>query len=728
MNPRKSPLFVTFCILAILAQLLAACSHLAAKPAVPTAAQASSPTPLPSPTATPLPPTATFTAAPTPTASATPIPEPTATPEGFYVDNENGFGFVIPPHWAKEDKTETVQGHTLKWTQFSYLSDTLILHVFSQPQEKARDLFEVLSDLELVDPKKGFRTSEQSVVYIGNNIHTETIDITLNGATMRIYYAFSGKREYILTIDGRAGGLDSRKKVIDPILDSFTLFRPRPYGLDYDQTLHLLGGDPDPSELDPALTMTSAADYVGLLFAGLVRLTPELKIAPDLAESWQISPDGKVYTFTLRPGLKFASGSPITAQDFKDCWERAADPKTKSTTAVTYLGDIAGVKDRLAGKAKEISGVKVIDARTLQVTLDKPRAYFLAKLTYPTSYVYKASQANTDDWTLKADASGAYQIREYHSDKALVFERNPNSIAKPAIPYVLFDFYPSGSPFDLFKADSLDLVWPTTDEVKQVRKPDDPLHAQWHSTTSLCTDYLAIDTTKTPMDDPQVRKAFALATDQKTFADKLTGGLDIPATTILPPGMPGYHGENASLAFDPAAAKAALAQSKYKGSLPPVTLTVSGSASQKRDDVLILVDMWQKNLGVTVRVNYVSPDGFMKNISKDHDQIVVGSWCADYPDPDNFLSILFGPDSAFNFAGYHNEQVNALLDQASTEQDPNQRIRLYQQVERLLLDDVAAIPLMHGVYDELISARVKGFVIPPLHARIIPYLSLEPEK
>ena len=142
--------------------------------------------------------------------------------------------------------------------------------------------------------------------------------------------------------------------------------------------------DIGPITLDPAISADmSSHTYVMQIFSGLVRLDHELNIVPDIAESWEQSTDGKTYTFYLHQGVKFHDGGEVKAADFKYSWERACDPDTGSGTAGTYLGDIIGVKDMLAGEAEEISGIEVIGDYTLRVTIDAPKAYFLSKLAIP---------------------------------------------------------------------------------------------------------------------------------------------------------------------------------------------------------------------------------------------------------------------------------------------------------------------------------------------------------
>jgi oligopeptide transport system substrate-binding protein len=725
---QQKPIFFWLSITIILAQLLSACS-LFAKPTPPQPAATAAPTD----TETPVPPTATATvtatATPLPTATATltPTPYPTATPTGYFSEDELGFSFFLPPHW------ETTFDFDFGAPVVSYPNSNITFMGNSQFREKERTFKDIIGE---IFPENVFKyeVGEPKDTTIGDGIQVKYSDSVIpvkDGYKIgvRVYLTYQNQREYVFFLISPAGSLESHKKIIAPLLDSIRLFTPSYFGLANKDTLHLIGGKMDGKDLDPALTTASSADYIGLLFSGLVRLTPDLKVEPDLAKSWDISPDGLVYTFHLYPKMQATVGVPLTAKDVKESWERAANPKTKSSTVLTYLGDILGVRERVENKAKEISGVKVIDDDTLQVTLDKPKPYFLAKLTYPTAYVYKVYQATDDpEWALRVHATGPYKLKDNQLDKYIIFERNPYHPWQAAMPYITYDLQPKGPSLDLFKAGALDIAWPEAKDVLEIRKPEDPLHAQLHTTTSMCTGYLVIDPTKAPMDDPLVRKAFALATDRAAFVEKLTQNTAITAETIFPPAMPGYNADQTRLTFDLAAAKEALAQSKYKDNLPKIVLTASGIASDQRDDVVALVDMWQKNLGIKVEVKYIEPKDFVETVRDQHENMVLGSWCADYPDPENFLGTLFGPDSTFNYASYKNSEVTALLDQAAVEQDPAKRIQLYQQAEKLLLEDVAIIPIYHPVYDQLVNARIQNFVQPPLHSAIGPYLSIDPTK
>ena len=149
------------------------------------------------------------------------------------------------------------------------------------------------------------------------------------------------------------------------------------------------------------------------LFSGLVALNTDLQLVPDIAERWDISEDGKTYTFYLRDNAKFHDGKSITAGDFKWSIERSANPDTASPVADTYLNDIIGVEEVLEGEATDISGIKVVDEHTLQIEIDAPKAYFLAKLTYPTAYVLDQEnvEAGGRNWADTPNGTGPFKLR-----------------------------------------------------------------------------------------------------------------------------------------------------------------------------------------------------------------------------------------------------------------------------------------------------------------------------
>jgi oligopeptide transport system substrate-binding protein len=720
----------------LLVSLLVSCSKPTPPPPTETPLPLTSTnTPLPTATSTStLEPTATSTEIPTatPTATRTPFPSLTPLPPGFYANYDAGFAFSHPTSWKldnEDSSSVTMESQSLG----------MMTWVFGYPAvdpstgDAAENIDTVAAGMAgaiYQDLKTTY--SPTFLVKLGNEIEAPAKDLiaTSNDVnwTTRVVFHTQNFRSYIFIFFATSESLRAAEPSINRLLESVQLFSPQPFGLPKDHNLILAGYDPEAKDLAPASTTGSASDYVGLLFTGLVRLNPDLAIEPDLAESWEVSPDGTVYTFTLREGLQFADGSELTVEDVIYSWERAADPDTESPTAGTYLGDILGFQDRLDGKADTITGLQAVDDRTLVVTLDAPKPYFLAKLTYPTSFVVDKNQVehDGDNWPFKANASGAYVLKEYKETEVIVFERNPRYHAQTAIQYVTYILNPGGSWISRYEDGTLDMLGLDIATTERVRRPEDPLHAEWLSGPSLCTTFVALNNTIPPFDDPLVRQAFVLAVDRDTLVERLSNNLNIPALTLLPPSMPGFS-DNLGIAFDSEAAKKALDDSMYAGNLPEIILETSGYATEGSPMVDALADMWQKTLNVKVKVSFLDPQKYTEAAVTERGQMTLYGWCADYPDPQNFMEVLFRSDSKFNTSGYSNPVYDELMDRAGVEIDPVARLALYHQAEALLLDDYGIAPLQHGVSDVLVKPRLQGYVLSPIVNLYLPWLSLLPE-
>jgi oligopeptide transport system substrate-binding protein len=662
------------------------------------------------------------------------VPElaPTPMSPNTYISEGNGFAVPFPSSWELLDSDDAfvrlydpvLDVVVLSSTEFNDEETTYesMLEMFLADEEGYFDDLSVAFEEEISFAGDG----TAKVAFVTGKDNT--------GAEVGLWFAFAveGPRSYVFTAVGRPSDLEARQTSLKNIISQSGPAGAQLFGYEVSDTLVLLGYDPIVKQMDPARQTGSADSYIGLLYSGLVRLSPELQVEPDLAENWTISPDGREYTFTLREGIVFQSDKPITAADFQYSWERATDPDTDSTTAATYLGDILGVAEKISGESESISGVEVIDERTLRVKLDEPKPYFLLKLTYPTTYVVDKESVDPDneEWVYDPNASGPYTLADFREETAVIFERNDSYYAPPAIPNVIQLLYRVGSRASLFEFGEVDIVYVGGNEAKSVREPDSELHDSWVSTTSMCTSMVMLNNTKAPMDDPNVRRAFAQAVDKEALNELMNEGLSLVAEGILPPAMPGYSAEavqqRAAEGYDPEAVRATLATSEYASGLPPLTIIASGYGTTERDDVNALIADWQEVLGAELAVEYVDPQDFTRAARESDNHIVMYGWCADYPDPENFLDILFHTGSEFNVAGYSNPEIDAMLEEARTELDPAARLAMYQEIEAALMADSAAIPLDHGVSDALVNPRVQGYVLSPMGAPIIHRLSLEP--
>ncbi|MDP6101034.1 MAG: peptide ABC transporter substrate-binding protein [Dehalococcoidia bacterium] len=513
-------------------------------------------------------------------------------------------------------------------------------------------------------------------------------------------------------------------ETIEGIAGSFRLEEPRPFELPRNRTLTLL--DAGPITLDPAMSQESRShSYIANIFGGLVTFDKDLHIVPDIAERWQV--EGTTYTFFLRRGARFHSGREVKAADFKYSWERAASPSLGSPTAPVYLNDIVGIRDVLEGRTSEISGVQVIDDYTLKVTIDAPKAYFLSKLTYSVAFVVdQENVAQGTDWWHQPNGTGPFRLKKWQPELAVVLEASPaHHLGTPQIQYVLFRLW-GGIPLVLYETGEIDAATVGVSNIERVSDPTNPLSRELHLFPQLNVSYISFNHTRPPFDDPLVRRAFAMSIDKDKLARVVLKDMVQPAGGFLPPGLPGYNPDLTPLSFDPSQAQEMLDASSYGGAegLPIITYTTSGEGGPASDlDSAILQEI-RINLGVEFRIRQLSPEIYFYRLVEEKDDLFDFGWNADYPDPQNFLDILFHSDSQQNDGEYTNPKLDVLLEQVRVEPDRGKRLRLYQEIEQGLVDDAAAIPLWFGRNYMLIKPYVKGFALSPLGIPMLREVSL----
>ena len=483
----------------------------------------------------------------------------------------------------------------------------------------------------------------------------------------------------------------------------------------------------DPPTLDPHLTSdVTSAGIVVEVFSGLVALDTDLQLIPDIAESWTID-DGVVYTFTLRPGVKFHNGNSVTAEDFKWSLERSADPKTASPVADTYLNDIVGALDYIDGKASEISGIKVIDNRTLQITIDAPKVYFLAKLTYPTAYVLDKETVEAGGrswWVNNPVGTGAFKLAEYRIGERILLERNLEYYREPAKLDSIVNYLAGGQAMAMYENNEIDITGVGLFDLERVLDPEEPLNKDLViAPPGFTVSYIGFNTAMPPFDDAKFRKALNHAVDKELIATEVLSELVQPAYSVLPPGFPGYTDQIKGLLHDPDLARRLLSESRYSDpeSRPRIVVTVPGTGGTIGLDLEVILEMWKQELGVEVEIQQVEWATYLEDLDDQRFQAFAGlGWQADYPDPQDFLDILFHSESSINHGGYSNSDVDAVLEKARIEPDVLLRIELYHQAEQLIVDDAAWVPMWFtGERYALVKPSVKGYATTPM---IVPKL------
>ena len=258
----------------------------------------------------------------------------------------------------------------------------------------------------------------------------------------------------------------------------------------------------DPPTLDPHLTTdATSARIIVEVFGGLVTIDPSLDIVPDLAESWDISEDGRVYTFHLRPDAKFHDGKPVTAHDVQWSLERATNPLTESPVADQYLGDIVGVKEKLAGDVLTISGVRFIDEHTIEITIDEAKSYFLAKLTYPTGFVLDKEnvEENPRQWFREPNGTGPFRLTEYRVGETLKLGRNEHfHLGPPKLEEVEF-ILSGGTSMLMYENDEIHVAGVGLADLDRLNDPNNELYAELKTApASFSVNYIGLNVTEPP--------------------------------------------------------------------------------------------------------------------------------------------------------------------------------------------------------------------------------------
>jgi oligopeptide transport system substrate-binding protein len=481
----------------------------------------------------------------------------------------------------------------------------------------------------------------------------------------------------------------------------------------------------EPTTLDPARVSDGPTiDVLQNVHIGLVGWNEKTEVVPlAAAEMPKVSADGKVYTFTLRDGLKFHNGREVTADDVRYSLTRALSKELNSPVAMSYLNDIVGAEAVADGKAKELQGVEAVDPRTIRITLVAPRPYFLGKLTYPTGFILAKEEVDKgpaapggtaptiSETNMAGVGCGPFRLASYTPQDKLVLEAfGDYALGAPKLkrierPIVL----DSKAARTLYDTGQIDLV--TLEKADYEKDASDPaLKDQIKTFNRAATYYLGLNQTHYgPFADRRVRQAFAHAIDKDSIVKTVLLGINRKAEGVVPEGLPGYQEDFKGYPFDPSKAKALLSEAGYGPAkpLPPLTLVVR----QQQSDLIKAAQMVKEQLatvGVEVNLKEMEWGAFLQATDNKEIDFFHMRWMADYPDPQNFLSLLLMSGAPENRTGYANAAFDALCRQADSLLDPKARLGLYAKAERMVVDDAPWIPLYYQRDVELIKPHVGG--------------------
>ena len=479
----------------------------------------------------------------------------------------------------------------------------------------------------------------------------------------------------------------------------------------------------EPESLDPHIvTGISEMRITKALFDGLTKLEPRNAApVPAIAERWDISPDGRTYTFHLRTNAVWSTGELITSDDVVWSWFRALNP----ATAGDYAGQlfyIKGAEDWYNGKIKKPSqvGIRAVDERTVQVELNSPLAFFLELCSFPTLAIVprQVIEKHGDRWlhAKPLPTSGAFTLGSWSVNDKVRLLRNLSYWDAANTPSEIIDVLPTGSAntaLNLYETGVADIVWdkdlvPTELMDVLAKRPD------FHSFTYLGTYFYRFNVTKPPFNDARVRRAFALATDKNRIIYKLTKGAEQPATHFVPNGVANYTAPTAP-GFDADAARKLLAEAGFPGGkgFPRVTYTffsAAGGGGKLHGKVGVeLQQMWKDVLGVDIELRQIERKVFYSQQSKLDYDISTSSWIGDYNDANTFLD-LFTSTSGNNRTGWKNDRYDALIKQANLETDLPKRAESFRQAEMILIaEEPPIVPIyFYAGFNYYNDDKIKG--------------------
>lgn len=485
-------------------------------------------------------------------------------------------------------------------------------------------------------------------------------------------------------------------------------------------TLNIHNGG-DPTSLDPQKISGDWENRIdGDIFEGLVTEDPKDNPIPGQAASWTISPDQKVYTFKLRDGIKWSDGQPVTAQDFVFAFQRLMDPKTAAQYA--YLQYTIHNAEKInKGEIKDLTqlGVKAIDDKTLEITLENPTPYFLNALMHYTAYPLPKHvvDAKGDAWVKVENivTNGPYKPVEWVPGSHVSNVKNDQYYDAKDVKIDKVNFYTledQSAALKRYRAGEFDILTSfPADQYEWIQKN---LPGQAHVVPFLGTYYYVMNATKPPFNDKRVRQALSMAVNREVIGPKILGTGELPMYSWVPPGTANY-GTPAYVSWKDEPykqkveeAKKLLKEAGYGPDHPlKAQLRYNTNDNHKRIAVAIAA-MW-KPLGVDIELYNTETKVHYDEMQRGQVEIGRAGWLADYNDPINFLNLL-STGVEMNYGRWSNKDYDALIKQGNEEIDLTKRAEIYKKAEQLALDDSAAIPIYYYVSQNIVAPKVEGFV------------------
>ena len=470
------------------------------------------------------------------------------------------------------------------------------------------------------------------------------------------------------------------------------------------ETVRYLGGLP--GTLDPAqVNDAGTAQIVLQLYAGLTRLDEEVEPYPSLAQSWEVSDDGRTYRFTMREGLRFSDGNPLDATDVRRSWLRLIDPETDSPGAA-ILADIEGAVAFAAGDLEaDAVGINTPDPRTLVVTLAHPASYFPAVVSTPATFVVPRSADAGESWASARDfvGSGPYSVESVRAGEMTLRANRHYVHGLPAVDeVVVVGDLEDADPVTAFRDGDLDLTGVPPWDAAWIRY-DESLGRTLYQADALNVAYFGFDTTRAPFDDARVRRAFLLALDRPRLAQLAGSGAE-PASSVVPPALwpRGFEDDPPGR---PRTARTLLGEAGYADPTDLGTITVVETGF----GAAAAAETWRDELGVEVEIQSMALGDYLEVLGEEHaPEIFTVGWVADYPSPQALYALLLAPQAESNFGRWNDPRFVELLGEAAAAPNEAEQARGYRAVDEYVDEQAPVIPYTYGEDWWLVREGLRG--------------------
>ena len=484
--------------------------------------------------------------------------------------------------------------------------------------------------------------------------------------------------------------------------------------------------------LDPGVFADpQSLQAVDLVYSGLLRLTAQNHVVPDLAAAMPtLSADRKTYTYRIRPDAMFSDGTPVTAQDFVYSWTRALSRKEQSPVAMSYMGTVVGAGALNKGKSSTLAGATALDAHTVQVTFTSPGTFLLAEQVYPTWYLVKPNLvAGADLVGLHAQSlnigTGPYMFGgPWRYRQEMYFVPNPHWYNVKKLQLAGIDM-PMISGYDVMHREYLAGQLPMTNVPAQFLPLEQHL-SDFHTIPQLAVDYISLNMGKdslckpvtcAPFNNIHFRKAMLYAIDRTTINVKILHNAQVNLCGIVPQGIDGYSADLCKLTpYDPARAKAefALALKDFGGKVPnegQLTLTYMTSGQAIVNEYTEIQSEWGA-VGIHVNLRGLPFNNWVTVVSSNTTPLTESEWTDDYPDPQDFTHNLLSVNGANDITNYNDPQFEKLIDRGDTTPPGRDRANLYIEAQKRAIDAVAFISVGQITMSWRWKSTIHGMVIP----------------